>query len=72
MTDPVGCLWFACLLAVLVLPLPWGVRKNIARTLMRPVVRKGVDTSLRYVGAFEMHVLRASPPPASCNAFSLT
>lgn len=38
------------LLALLVIPFPWGVRKNISRFVLHPPVRPILDTSLRYVG----------------------
>lgn len=38
------------LLSFFVLPFPWGVRKNLARTLLRPKIRSAIDTVLRYVG----------------------
>jgi hypothetical protein len=38
------------LLLLLVLPLPWGVRKNISRFLLQPKVRHSIDAALRYLG----------------------
>lgn len=38
------------LLSFFVLPFPWGVRKNLARTLLRRNIRGAIDTALRYVG----------------------
>jgi Bap31/Bap29 transmembrane region len=38
------------LLSLFVIPFPWGVRKNISRALLRPNIRRAVDTALRYVG----------------------
>jgi B-cell receptor-associated protein 31 len=38
------------LLFLLVLPLPWGVRKNVSRVLLNKKIRNVVDTALRYLG----------------------
>lgn len=37
------------LLALLVFPFPWGVRKNISRLLLHTPVRPILDTCLRYI-----------------------
>lgn len=47
-------------LALLVLPLPWGVRKNIARSLMNPQVKRIVDRVLQYLGVGLMFAVAES------------
>lgn len=38
------------LCSLFVIPFPWGMRKNLARTLLRPKIRSALDVGLRYVG----------------------